>query len=167
MFSMKSIHTTLIAATLLAGLSGMAMAQSNPETHAGGHRAERMEQMHAKMGERHAKHLAELKAKLKLEPGQEAAWNTFAQSMQPPAKAAAHPDRAALEKLTTPERIDQMQAHRATRDANMKKHGDATKTFYATLNADQKKVFDAETSRGMKKMQGNMRHGGGDHKHHG
>jgi len=158
---MKSIRTTLIAATLLAGLSGMAMAQNAPEPQAGGHRAERMEQMHAKMGERHAKHLAELKIKLKLEPGQEAAWNTFAQNMQPPAKATAHPDRAAMEKLTTPERIDQMQAHMAARDADMKKRADATKTFYGVLSAEQKKVFDAETSRA---MQG-MHHGGMQHKH--
>lgn len=162
---MKSIRTTLIAATVLAALSGMAMAQSKSETHAGGHRAERMEQMHAKMGERHAKHLAELKTKLKLEPGQEAAWNTFAQNMQPPAKATAHPDRAAMDKLTTPERIDQMQAHMAARDADMKKHADATKTFYAVLNAEQKKVFDAETSRAMQGMHPDMRHGGMQHKH--
>ena len=40
-----------------------------------------------------------------------------------------------------------MRELRATRMAEMDKRGDATKTFYATLSADQKKVFDDETAR--------------------
>mgnify|MGYP000387936472 CR=1 FL=1 len=66
-------------------------------------------------------------------------------------------DRAAMAKLSTPERIDQMQALHAQRDAEMKKRGDATKTFYAGLNAEQKKTFDAETARFMQQGPG-MRH---------
>lgn len=163
---MKSIRTTLIATALLAGLSGLALAQTAPVAKTDAPRAERMEKMHARMGERHAKHLAELKGKLKLEAGQESAWATFAQSMQPPAKPMAHPDRAALQKLTTPERIDQMQAHKAQRDAQMQKHADATKTFYAALNAEQKKVFDAETARAMQGMHKGMRHGSDHANHH-
>jgi hypothetical protein len=54
-----------------------------------------------------------------------------------------------MEKLSTPERIDQMQALHAQREAEMKKRGDATKTFYAGLSAEQKKTFDAETARFM------------------
>ena len=54
-----------------------------------------------------------------------------------------------MEKLTTPERIDQMQALHAQREAEMKKRGDATKTFYAGLTPEQKKTFDAETARFM------------------
>ena len=41
----------------------------------------------------------------------------------------------------------------------MDKRGDATKTFYATLTAEQKKVFDAESWRG--------RRGGHHRGHHG
>ena len=166
---MKSIRTTLIATALLAGLSGLAWAQTAPVAKTDAPRAERMDKMHARMGERHAKHLAELKGQLKLEAGQESAWATFAQSMQPPAKPMARPDRAAMQKLTTPERIDQMQAHKAQRDAEMQKRADATKTFYATLNAEQKKVFDAETARvmqGMQGMGGRMGQDGGHHGHH-
>ena len=168
---MKSIRTTLIATALIAGLSGMALAQTTPEGKTSGPRAERMDKMHAQMGERHAKHLADLKGKLKLEASQEPAWATFEQSMQPPAQAMAHPDRAAMAKMTTPERIDQMQAHKAQRDAQMQKHAEATKTFYAALNATQKKVFDAETAKGMRggmggAMKGSMRHGEGHHGHH-
>lgn len=160
---MKSIRTILIAASLLAGLTGLTMAQTAPANSTDAPRTERMEKMHAKMGERHAQHLAELKGKLKLEASQETAWNAFVQSMQAPTKPMAHLDRAAMEKLTTPERIDQMQTHKAQRDAVMQKHADATKTFYATLNATQKKVFDVETARAMHSM-GHM--GGGHRDHH-
>ena len=168
---MKSIRTTLIAASLLVGLTGLTLAQTAPEAKTNGPRAERMDKMQAKMGERHAKHLAkhlaDLKGKLKLEAGQEAAWSTFEQSMQMPGKSMARPDRAAMAKLTTPERIDQMQAHKALRDAEMQKHADATKTFYAALNANQKKVFDSETARAMQSTGGGMRHGeSGHHSHH-
>ena len=163
---MKSIRNTLIAASLLAGLTGLTLAQTAPEAKTSGPRAERMDKMHAKMGERHAKHLADLKGKLRLEAGQESAWAAFEQSMQMPGKPMARPDRAAMDKLTTPERIDQMQAHKAQRDADMQRHADATKTFYAALNASQKKVFDAETARAMQSMGGGMRHGEGHHGHH-
>lgn len=163
---MKSIHLSLIAATLAASLSGLAMAQTAPEAKTDAPRTERMHKMHAKMGERHAKHLADLKGKLKLEASQESAWTAFEQSMQAPAKPLAHPNRAAMDKLTTPERIDQMQAHKAQRDAEMQKHAEATKTFYAALNTGQKKVFDAETARAMHTMGHGTRHGEGHHGHH-
>lgn len=54
--------------------------------------------------------------------------------------------------MSTPERLDQMQAHKAQHDAQMQKHIEATKTFYASLNAEQKKVFDKETARFMRGM---------------
>lgn len=163
---MKSIRHTLIACALLASLSGLALAQTVPETKTDSPRAQRMEQMHTPMGERHAKHWADLKGKLKLEAGQESAWTTFAQSMQPSGQRMAHPDRATLQKLTTPERIDQMQAHKAVRDADMQKRAEATKTFYAALNAEQKKVFDTETARMMQGMGHKMSRDGGHHNHH-
>lgn len=70
--------------------------------------------------------------------------------------------------MTTPERIDQMQAMKAQRDVTMQKHAQATKTFYAQLSAEQKKVFDAQSLAAMAGMRGMgsgmhpMRHG-----HHG
>jgi endo-1,4-beta-D-glucanase Y len=115
--------------------------------------------MRDRMTEHHARHLTELKAKLKLDANQESAWKTFADAMQPPAAAPARPDRAAMEKLTTPERIDQMQALHAQREAEMKKRGDATKAFYASLNSEQKKTFDLESTRHMAKDRGMRHHG--------
>ena len=166
---MKPMSRSLMAASLLVSLSGLCLAQTAPENKGHAPRTDRIEKVHAKMGERHAKHLAELKGKLKLEASQDAAWAAFEQSMQTASPPVTHPDRAALEKMTTPERLDQMEAHKAQRDAQMKKHADATKTFYAALNSTQKKVFDTETARAMSNMmKGGMKKGGmhGSHEGH-
>ena len=77
--------------------------------------------------------------------------------MQPAAQAPARLDRAALEKMSTPERLDQMQAHRAKMDAQMQKHAEATKTFYGVLNAEQKKIFDQQTLQFMQGMRKEFR----------
>jgi hypothetical protein len=161
---MKSIRTTLIATALMAGLTGLALAQ-NTTAPADNVRAGRMEKMREHKAERHTQHLAELKSKLNLQAGQDPAWNTFNQSMQHPARMA-RPERANLEKMTTPERLDQMQAMKAQRDAHMQQRADATKAFYATLNAEQKQVFDRETARMMKGFGMHaMKHQGGHGRH--
>lgn len=99
-----------------------------------------------------AKRHADLKAKLKLTAEQEGAWTTFTGAMKPPAQMdPKRLDRAEMDKLSTPERIDKMRAlrteHMTAMNAAMDKREDATKAFYAALNADQKKVFDAEHAR--------------------
>jgi len=161
---MKSIRITLIATALMAGLTGLALAQ-NTSAPTDGPRVGRIEKMREHKAERHAQHLTELKAKLNLQGAQEPAWNSFTQSMQHPARMA-HPERASLEKMTTPERLDMMQALKAQRDAHIQQRADATKTFYATLSADQKQVFDQETARMMKGLGSHaMKHHGG-HSHH-
>jgi hypothetical protein len=78
----------------------------------------------------------------------------------------ARPERATFEQMTTPERLDQMQAMKAQRDAHMQQRTEATKVFYAMLNTDQKQVFDQETARMMKGSGMHaMKHQGG-HGHH-
>ena len=161
---MKSIRTTLIATALMAGLTGLALAQ-NTSAPTDGPRVGRMEKMREHKAERHAQHLTELKAKLNLQAAQEPAWNTFTLSMQHPARMA-RPERATFEQMTTPERLDQMQAMKAQRDAHMQQRAEATKVFYASLNAEQKHVFDKETVRLMK---GSVMHAmkqQGSHGHH-
>nr|WP_295772624.1 Spy/CpxP family protein refolding chaperone [Rhodoferax sp.] len=122
----------------------------------------------AKMEAIVAKHQAAMKAKLKITADQEGAWTTFTTAMKPPASWMNHkrPDRAEMDKLTTPERIDKMHAlraqHTADMNAAMDKRDDATKAFYAVLNADQKKIFDAEHAR-MDGRRGEHRHGDGAH----
>ena len=156
---LKSLNTLLLAGIMAtAALAATAQtvtpaapAASATPTHPGGHHGDRMgrhdpAQMQARMVNRQT----DLKAKLKLTPAQEGAWTAFTASMQPPAHSArmTPEQRADVDKLTTPERVDKMRAlrsqHMAEMKASMDKRGDATKTFYAALNADQKKVFDSQ-----------------------
>ncbi|RMX06407.1 hypothetical protein D8I35_07670 [Corticibacter populi] len=105
---------------------------------------------HARFGERR---LAALKEKLQLSSAQEGAWQTWQQAMRPPARPApaegdAKPQDGgpqSLAKLTTPERIDLRNAHKARMDQLQAERDTATKTFYASLTAEQQKIFDAET----------------------
>lgn len=159
-FALTSLNH-LVLAGLLATAGASAMAQGAPAAppapagkmaamHGGDHA---MMERHdpAQMQARMAKHQAELKAKLKITASQEAAWTAWTAAMQPPAHMGQRPtpeQQAEFAKLTTPERIDKMHALHSERMAEMtaamNKHGDATKTFYAALNAEQKKTFDAE-----------------------
>lgn len=154
---MKQVHKHLLIASLLATFGLAAVAQT-PATPAGppqgGPMMGRMAQgdpakFQAQRAERHAARMTALKTKLQITSAQESGWTAFAAAMQPPARTIAQRDqiRAEMEKLTTPERIDKMQALKAQRDAEMTQRGDATKTFYAALTPEQKKVFDAEALR--------------------
>lgn len=106
-------------------------------------RSERIERMQARMAERQAK----LKAELNLSAAQEPAWNAFVARME--ASKGARVQRGQRERtnwseLTTPERLDKMQARMAEREAAMSQRFDAIKSFYANLNVEQQKVFDSQ-----------------------
>ena len=125
--------------------------------------AQRMERMQA----HRAKRLAALKEKLKLSAAQESAWTTFTAASQPPAGVRPQRmDRAEFAKLTTPERLERMQARQAERSAMFAKRAEATKAFYAALTPEQQKTFDAETVHaGMHGHRGHGGHGGPDDQH--
>ena len=168
---MKSLHRHLIAAALLGalGLGAVAQTQTPPAGEHRGHMMQggrhdpaKMEEFRARMQERMAKRLGELKQKLQITSAQEGAWTAWTTAMAP--SKMQRPDRAEFAKLTTPERIDRMRAIRAERMAAMDKRMDATKNFYAVLSAEQKKTFDAE---GMRFMRGGKRGGMGGHGRHG
>lgn len=173
---MNTTSKRLFVATVLAAAASLSMAQAPATPAAGGPGAGpgmgRMEhgdpaKRHAAMAERQAKHQAELKEKLKITPAQEGAWNNFTQSMKPPATPPQRPNREEMAKLTTPERLDRMQAMKAQRDAEMGKRTEAVKSFYGQLNAEQKKVFDSETARMGERHGRGGRHGGGHGGMHG
>jgi len=150
----------LATCALLAGVGLAAQAQTAPgpapqDPVAHGHRWDP-----AKRAERVQQRLADLKQKLQLAPGQEPAWTSFASAMQPPAQMP-RPDREALARMPTPDRLDHLRALRERRNAEMDRRAEATKAFYGQLNAEQKKVFDAETAR----MFARGQHGKG--RHHG
>lgn len=161
-------QSLLVAATTLALLAGApAMAQMHGKSEGPRH-----EQMVQRMAERQN----QLKAALKLTPAQEAAWTRYTNAHQPP-KQATPPDRDAWAKLTTPQRLDQMQAKKAERDAHMAQVVDATRALYAALDAEQQKVFDSQAPmagmgmggkhRGERGMQGQHRHEHGGMRHGG
>ncbi|RZJ19235.1 MAG: hypothetical protein EOO54_15045 [Haliea sp.] len=164
---MKFATTHFVAAGLLAASLGFAATAQTTPTAPGtapsaahqGHRGDpaRMQERMAKMQQRIAERMAELKQKLQITSGQEAAWTSFTNAMKPGARV--HMDRSAMAALSTPDRIDQMRAMRSQRNAEMDRRADATKAFYNVLTAEQKKVFDSETLR--------RGHGGGHGGHRG
>ncbi|RYY84256.1 MAG: hypothetical protein EOO24_37870, partial [Comamonadaceae bacterium] len=169
----KSLHKHLLAAGLLAGIGLTAVAQT-PAPAAPAPQAQAQAQAQrgdpARMEQRHARHqktqqvrmerrLAALKLKLQVSGAQEGAWAAWTAAMKP--TPHQRPDRAEFVRMTTPERIDRMRVMRTARMADMDKRADATKTFYAALNADQQKVFDGESLRFNKRGH----HGKGGHGH--
>lgn len=161
---MKLHAKKVLVAFALAGLGAAAFSQMQPHTnteeghHSQGRSHGRMDP--AKTKEHMEKQVAALKEKLKLTAAQQAPWTTYLDAMKPTsASMEAHHDHAQLSTLTTPERIDKMKGMHDQRSAEMERHAAATKAFYATLNADQKKIFDAETMK--------IEHGRGGHDHHG
>ena len=161
---MKTPWKTLLVAGSLTACGLAAMAQMGPpmDDHAGMfemHREHGMTPEH--MQARITKHLSELKRKLHITASQEPAWATFTAAMKPPAHVAlVPPERAELEKLSTPERIDKMKQLRTQHQEAMKpwmdQRDDAIKTIYGALDASQKKTFDAEHAA--------MMHRGANHK---
>ena len=151
-----SVHAQTTATPSAANPMPTASGSATHEGHKNHERGMHRRMDPAKMEAKWAQRLAELKAKLQISAAQEGAWTTFTAALKPLARVQhTRPDRAELAKLTTPERIDTMRAHRAQRmtdmQSQMDKREDATKTFYAALNADQKKLFDAEHGKMMQR----------------
>ncbi|KQT12296.1 Spy/CpxP family protein refolding chaperone [Ramlibacter sp. Leaf400] len=163
------VRKHLLTCALLASLGIAAQAQT-PATPAApaASSAERQHGHHgkkfdpAKRTEMVNKRLADLKQKLKVGPNQETAWTSFSTAMQPSAQRA-RPDRDAIARMSTPDRIDHLRALRDQRNAEMDRRAEATKSFYGQLSAEQKKTFDDETVR----MFGHRHGRGGMGRHHG
>ena len=150
---MKPAFKTILLTGLLATLTTVAQAQPGPGPGPGAGGPGPNSDTRARMYEHMDRHIADIKAKLKLTPDQEDLWTSYITAMKPPADAK-WPDRVEMEKLTTPERLDKMRELRKQRDAEMDKREAATRAFYAKLTPDQKKIFDTNTgpqyrSRGM------------------
>jgi Spy/CpxP family protein refolding chaperone len=186
LFSQRTLIAAALA-TAFVGISATAIAQNAsipPELHAqhmaqrgtpgaGAMDPARMAERQKKMSERHAARMAQLKTELKISTAQEPAWNAFvARTAHEPRQPRAAEDWS---QLTTPQRLDKMQALKAERDAEMSKRIDATKGLYAALTPEQQKVFDAQghgrfQRAGMKgehRMGGKGGHGGERGGHHG
>lgn len=96
-----------------------------------------------RMKQRFEKRAADLHAKLKLSPAQETAWNGYLAKMRPEAPPA-RPNRAELDKLSAPERMEKMLTFMKAHENRMAERVAATKDFYATLTPQQQKIFNDE-----------------------
>lgn len=145
---MNKLHKSILIGMTVIGLGATAVA-ARADIGDCGHMGPMGSYGHGwsgeKMQQRIAKHQADLHAKLKLSAAQEPAWKTFTDSMQPGAMMQ-RPDRAEMEKLAAPERMEKMLGLMKEREARMGSHLEALKTFYATLTPEQKKIFDANSS---------------------
>jgi Spy/CpxP family protein refolding chaperone len=162
--AVTSLNRLILAGLLAAGASAVmaqAPAAAPPPPASAGTMMNGPGGQHMMMGQRDpakmqaqiAKHQADMKALLKITPAQEAVWSRYTAAMQPPAHAAppTREQRAELDKLPTPERIDKMHALRTERmtemNAAMDKRDEATKALYAALTPEQQKTFDAQHSK--------------------
>lgn len=107
------------------------------------------------MAARFDKRQAELHDKLKLNASQEAAWKNYIARIKPQ-EPQKRPDRAEIEKLPGPERMERMFGFMQENEKRMADRVVATKEFYAVLTPEQQKIFDAE-----------FQHGRGHGRHHG
>ncbi len=158
-FAKRALMVGLLAGSGLLAVSSYAMSDSGfgnkgrCETHHG-------HQFQFRWEAHRTKRLSELKEKLKLAPGQEAAWSAFTSASQPAVRVAGtdrQAMRAEFAKLNTPQRLDKMLAMSDLRHARMLERFQATKAFYAQLSPEQQSVFDAEAMPGQHK---------GEHHHH-
>ena len=96
----------------------------------------------AQMAQRHAE---KLRAILQLRPDQEPALNAFIAAMQPSPEQMERrrAEREEARNLTTPQRLERMQARLGERQAQFARRADAIKRFYAQLSPAQQRAFDA------------------------
>lgn len=139
------------ASILILAAAGTANAQPPPPQ--GAPPMEDMGPMHERMdpADRAEKMAGKLRDVLQLTPAQEPALQAFISAMKPPegAMEKMRGEREKMAGLTTPQRLDAMQAHRAEREAAMDRRIQAIRTFYAQLTPAQKKAFDALPPPGM------------------
>lgn len=149
---MKFAQTALLAALIGGGaLSASAWAMSGGGK-SGCDARHAMHHGHGAQGkwdmQRDAR-LADLKAKLKLAPSQETAWQAFVDAGKPgpmPARAERDAMRERAVGMTTPERMDAMLQKADARRARMVERSEAVKAFYGQLTSEQRAVFDALTA---------------------
>ena len=111
-----------------------------------------------RMAERQQEMSRDLAILLDIKPSQQAALDAYMASMTPPAgmRHAGDPDGGAAE--TEPMRLDRLSVMIQRRASMMQARIEATRRFYATLDARQQRLFDA-----LMRLRQEMHHGKGGH----
>jgi len=137
----------LLATTALIGaLGGLGTAHAGPNCSPdmmGPGDSPRAERMLQRMEKRQAEHQEQLKKVLKLTPEQTPVWQDYIQATKRPDRPK--PNAMDWTKLTTPERLDRMQAWQQEHQKHIQQRVEATRKLYAALNPEQQKVFDAQS----------------------
>ncbi|AXE29820.1 hypothetical protein DK842_07910 [Chromobacterium phragmitis] len=127
----KLLTSLLVSGLLLAGSAAVHAEDAAPGMPE--HGARMMDP--AKRDAMMAKRMQALHDKLKIQPNQEAAWQTFAASMKP--EKMEKPPMS--DKATAPQRMEDMMQRQ---QAHMQQRLDALKAFYAQLTPEQQKIMD-------------------------
>lgn len=126
--------------TVALGLTAPAFAQpTSPQGH-GAHSGPTAE-MKARHEAARKQRLEDLRTILRLRPDQEPALAAFVAAQQP-AKRSMRRDRPSAP-MTTPQRLERMEARQAEMATRHEARRKAVATFYAALSPDQQKTFDA------------------------
>lgn len=143
---MRRHSSILVLTAALALCAGAAQAQDRAQDP-----RPDMQAMHARFQAMHEARLRQraddLRTILRLRPDQEAALQAFLGAGKPPQppmagqRPAAPPPQAAP--LTTPQRLDEMARREAEHAQRRDRALAALKAFYAALDPNQQKVFDA------------------------
>jgi hypothetical protein len=91
--------------------------------------------------------LSSLHDALHLTAAQESGWRSYRAAITPDSSTEARRRSAAMmmNTLTTPRRIDLIDAEMGEDFAAMRRQGEAVKSFYATLTPGQQRTFDHQT----------------------
>ncbi len=151
--TIRMLSAAALAGGLVLSLASVAGAQNAPPPPGApggqGHHFDPA-QMRAHMEERRQHRQQLLHDALAIRSDQEAAWQAFVVARKPPEgergpgmRRPGGPDQGQQPELTTPQRLDKLQARMAERQQHMAQRIDATRRFYAALDPRQQKAFDA------------------------
>jgi len=141
--SIKTILATLAISSLLAG-SNVLAEPADAAAAAGKPESAGSEPKKCDRWEGKEKRLESLKADLKLNPVQEAAWTEWAGKIKGDGKGWEEKRKnfESLASLPVPERMEKMLAFSKEHIARQEARLAATKTFYAALSPEQRQTFD-------------------------
>jgi protein CpxP len=125
---------------LCAGAAPAALAQPAPQPGAQTEAHERG--MMGRRGMDPAKMADHVRAILQLRPAQEPALQAYLAALRPSGDEMQPRGGPGMERMTTPERLTMMEQRMARRQAAMRSRTEATRKFYAQLDAGQKRAFD-------------------------
>jgi periplasmic protein CpxP/Spy len=149
------MSTSVSFLTAVAALAISAAAIAQPAADPANDRQAAFQQ---RMAERQQEMSRDLAILLDIKPGQQAALDAYLASMRPSAgmRHAGDHDTGASE--TEPMRLDRLSAMMEQRASMMQARIEATRHFYATLDARQQRLFDA-----LMRLRQAMHHGKGGH----